>query len=67
MAYVTKSGDTFDIAAKAVYGDEWQAGKLMQANPQHIGVFAFDAGVVLATPVLTDEKDGHLPPWKFEG
>lgn len=29
-------------------------------------VFLFEAGVVLATPVLEEERDGLLPPWKYE-
>lgn len=39
---------------------------LMAANPQQIDTFLFEAGVVLATPVLEEERDGLLPPWKYE-
>lgn len=66
MAYITKSGDTWDKIAKEVYGSEYHADTLMAANPQEIGTFIFSAGVVLATPALTEEKDGLLPPWKYE-
>lgn len=66
MAYITKSGDTWDIIAKAVYGSEYQADTLMAANQEHIGTFMFRAGVALATPALTEKKDGLLPPWKYE-
>lgn len=37
---------------------------LMQANPEHIGIFQFGAGVVLQTPELKTEQSGSLPPWK---
>ena len=66
MAYTTKSGDTWDRIAKEVYGSEYKADILMAANPQEIGTFIFSAGGVLSTPALTEEKDGLLPPWKYE-
>ena len=66
MAYTTKSGDTWDVIAKEVYGDEYHADVLMAANPQHIDTFIFGSGVVLTTPELEEERDGLQPPWKFE-
>lgn len=52
MAYITKSGDTWDAIAKAVYGSEYRADALMEANRAHIGTFVFQAGVELNTPAL---------------
>lgn len=66
MAYTTVSGDTWDAIAKRVYGNEVLADKLMQANPAMLDVYRFDAGVTLETPVFEPEKDGLLPPWKYE-
>jgi hypothetical protein len=66
MAYTTKSGDTWDGIAKEVYGSEYLADELMKANREQIGTFIFSAGVVLATPALKEERDGLLPPWKYE-
>ena len=66
MAYVTKSGDTWDVIAKEVYGSEYHADVLMAANHEHIDTFQFNAGVELNTPTLSEERDGLLPPWKFE-
>lgn len=66
MSYTTRSGDTWDGIAKAVYGDELNADTLMLANPEQIEVFKFPAGVVLATPDLGEKRNGFLPPWKFE-
>lgn len=64
MAYVTKSGDTWDGIAKAVYGSELRADALMAANRKYIDVFRFDSGVELSTPELVTETDSSLPPWK---
>lgn len=66
MSYTTKSGDTWDVVAKAVYGDEMHADVLMRENPEQIAVYQFDAGVELSTPDLVETRDGLLPPWKYE-
>ena len=42
--YTTKSGDTWDVIAKEVYGSEYHADALMAANPEHIDTFRFSAG-----------------------
>ena len=42
--YTTKSGDTWDVIAKEVYGSEYHADVLMAANPQEIDTFIFNAG-----------------------
>lgn len=62
--YTTAAGDQWDMIAKKVYGDELLASWLMENNPQYIAIFEFDAGVVLATPDLPDEKN-TLPPWRW--
>lgn len=66
MAYTTKSGDTWDVIAKEVYGSEYNADILMSANPEYIDTFIFHAGVELSTPALEEKRDGLLPPWKYE-
>lgn len=64
--YITKSGDTWDTIAKEVYGSEYNADALMVENREHIGTYQFGAGVELNTPALPEERDGGLPPWKYE-
>jgi phage tail protein X len=68
MAYTTQSGDTWDLIAKRVYESELYADKLMAANPEYISIFAFDSGVELTTPELSEEEQAgdtsDLPPWK---
>ena len=44
MAYITKSGDTWDMIAKEVYGSEYHADVLMAANAAHIETFIFQPG-----------------------
>lgn len=66
MAYITKSGDTWDMIAKEVYGSEYHADVLMAENAAHIETFIFQAGVELSTPALEEERNGLLPPWKYE-
>ena len=66
MASITKSGDTGDKIAKEVYGSEYHADVLMAANAAHIETFIFQAGVELSTPALEEERNGLLPPWKYE-
>lgn len=66
MAYITKSGDTWDMIAKKVYGSEYHADVLMAANAAYIETFIFQAGVELSTPALEEERNGLLPPWKYE-
>ena len=66
MAYITKSCDTWDMIAKEVYGSEYHADVLMAANAAHIETFIFQAGVELSTPALEEERNGLLPPWKYE-
>ena len=66
MAYITKRGDTWDMIAKEVYGSEYHADVLMAANAAHIETFIFQAGVELSTPALEEERNGLLPPWKYE-
>lgn len=62
--YTTRGGDTWDIVARNVYGDEYMAGKLMEANPGLLHIFRFDAGVKLVTPEREEEAGEALPPWK---
>ena len=50
MAYITKSGDTWDAIAKAVYGSEYRADALMEANRAHIGTFVFLSLIHISEP-----------------
>lgn len=62
--YTTKSGDQWDMIAKAVYGNELYTYWLQQNNPYHLDIFQFDSGTVLKTPALPDDVTVDLPPWR---
>ena len=64
--YITISGDTWDIIALKVYGDEKYVGFLMENNTSQINTFIFSEGVALNTPILesTVEESLNLPEWR---
>ena len=64
IKYTTIHGDTFDIIALDMYDDEFKAHHIMQANPKHVGVVQFQAGVVLNIPEVEEDAPATLPPWK---
>lgn len=62
--YTTRAGQMWDEVAKEVYGAERHADFLMAQNYQLLDTYVFDAGTVLKTPELPQERDGSLPPWR---
>lgn len=66
--YTTVSGDTWDIIARAVYGDEFKADILMKerGNIALLDYQTFPAGIVVQIPetVETARYDDDLPDWR---
>lgn len=65
--YITKSGDTWDIIAKEVYGDEMRLSFLMKNNGDLLTYFVFPSGVVVKIydlPEEVDEEDEDIPDWR---
>lgn len=65
--YITKSGDTWDIIAKEVYGDEMHLSFLMKNNGDLLTYFVFSSGVVVKIydlPEEADEEDEDIPDWR---
>lgn len=63
--YTTKSGDTWDVIAKEVYGSESYTSYLMENNHDKISYFIFPAGVILKTPALpANEETITFPEWR---
>ncbi len=62
--YETVQGDTWDMIAKKVYGEEKYAGYLMESNRLLLDYMIFPGGVVLSIPELTEEQDADLPIWR---
>lgn len=61
--YRTKSGDTWDMVAKEVYGDELYTSLLMAGNQELLGYFVFPEGVRISLPEIP-EKENILPDWR---
>lgn len=62
--YETVQGDTWDMIAKKVYGEEKYAGYLMESNRLLLDYMIFPGGVVFSIPELTEEQDADLPIWR---
>lgn len=63
--YTTVSGDTWDVIAKKVYGDEKKVQEIMEANTDYLDVVIFSAGITLNVPEIEQTSTSeYLPPWK---
>lgn len=66
----TIQGDTWDILAYRLYGNERLMHILINANIQHRKTVLFPAGIVLNVPEIdttSAEYEQNLPPWKRSG
>lgn len=61
--YLTTQADTWDSIAYRLYGQERHMHELVAANPEHLDVLVFPAGVELRVPHV-QSKAKELPPWK---
>ena len=66
--YSTQQGDTFDIIAFRLFGDELYMDELIKANFEHRKTLIFGSGVVLNVPEIDTEtpqtSNENLPIWK---
>lgn len=62
--YRTIQGDTWDIIAKKVYGEERCLDYLMEHNFPLLDYFIFPAGIELQTPDLPNRQPDDLPEWR---
>ena len=62
--YTTVYGDTWDIVAYKVYGNEMYMDTLIKANIEYKDTYIFPAGVVLTLPEIELTVSESLPPWK---
>ncbi|MBR8701478.1 hypothetical protein IX317_002127 [Fusobacterium sp. DD29] len=66
--YRTENGDTWDLIAYKIYGNELFMHDLMRANVNLIDIAVFDANipiiVPLKSPTIDTNADANLPPWK---
>lgn len=65
MKYITVQGDMWDSISYKVYGDTRYTATLMKANPEHIMIYIFSAGIELNIPDIEERTTSdNLPPWK---
>lgn len=62
--YHTIQGDTWDIIAKKVYGNEKYLDYLMANNFPLLDYFVFPTGVAVSTPALPVSVQDDLPSWR---
>lgn len=62
--YTTTAGETWDMIAFTLWGDETRLSALLAANPALRDIVVFDAGTVLAVPALAPPTASPLQPWK---
>jgi len=63
--YRTVQGDTWDIIAKKIWGNEKLFTKLIEANPKERYRMFFPEGVELVVPEIeVPTEEVPLPPWK---
>lgn len=63
-AIKTVSGDVWDAIARREMGSEDYTHLLMQANPQHIHISIFPAGIKLKIPKAPQKISMISPPWE---
>lgn len=62
--YTTSQGDTWDAVAYKLWGRECLLRHLLAANPEHLDVLVFPAGVILTVPdIVIPPQSFGLPPW----
>lgn len=62
--YTTIQGDTWDMIAYKVYGNEACMAKLIEANDDLAHIAVFSSGVKIVCPVIEPRASSILPPWR---
>lgn len=62
--YITIQGDTWDIIAKRVYGDEKKLDILMRNNMDLLQYVIFPAGVTVSIPEISSTEYQDWPAWR---
>ena len=65
--YITLQGDAWDAIAYRLWGEECLFMALVEANPEHLDVIVFEAGVRLVIPPRPERLiTTELPPWVLQ-
>lgn len=64
--YTTVQGDTWDLIAYKLYGEEKYMKYLIEANWPLLDVLIFSSGMVLTVPDFPEEANGDAPFWRSD-
>jgi hypothetical protein len=64
--YIATAGETWDIVALKIWGDEKLCHLLMESNPQYLHKDVFEGGEELTIPQLPETQETPPAPWREE-
>ncbi len=64
--YTTVQGDTWDLIAYKLYGEEKYMKYLIEANWPLLDVLIFSSGTVLTVPELPEKANEDVPFWRSD-
>jgi phage tail protein X len=63
--YNAKNGDTWDIIAYKLYGDEFKSSAIIEVNPRLAHIIVFKGGEKINLPDMTETSAPNtLAPWR---
>lgn len=62
--YTTIQGDTWDMIAYRLFGNEAYMEEMMMENLPYIDTLVFSSGTVLSVPELQEGQDEDIPFWR---
>lgn len=64
--YITSQGDTWDLMAYDLYGDEKYMHYLIEANWPLLDILVFSSGTLITVPDIPEEAREDVPFWREE-
>ena len=62
--YITSQGDTWDLMAYDLYGDEKYMRYLLEANWPLLDTLVFSSGTMIVVPDIPEDADEDVPFWR---
>lgn len=62
--YTTSQGETWESISMDFYGTPYKMAELISTNPKYADIAIFEGNVELSIPILEEEADTTLAPWK---
>lgn len=64
--YTTSQGDTWDLMAYDLYGEEKYMHYLIEANWPLLDILVFSSGTLITVPDIPEEAREDVPFWREE-